>query len=1222
MLVARLLAEEDPNIVHIEGSGGDGGADCISTGSGEVTVYQSKYYVSLLTSSQKRKIANSYNKAITNYHPTRWILCIPRDHTPAEKKWFDNLTEHGPKAEWWGETILRNLMGDHPRITEDHFPEASIKDLLKQLIEEKRIEEGSRRFSVGNLKHDIETASKRVRPGLNPSVLPPVPRTHVETQITSRLSNARNESDPVICMLVGSGGCGKSTVLGRLFDSISTDSTQPWVGLLRCNDVSLDSSLSAEQALLAFSAALDVPAPINAVTKELNSRFGRGILIIDTLDLMLNPELVPTVRSTLSAILDTGTTILVSCRDIEYVEYCEPIRQKLPGLEGYLTRFTLSDFAEEEVRYAATQYAEVMLQSEDGTAFGSQIVQLSADNRSLSTVTARPVLLAMLCNLFGGDAARVPTDLTVSRLYDLYWTERVSRARPSRNRFSLGVAQSKLCLEISSRLFRSSTTKLLDSIPEDELPTSSESAAHALFLLKSEYILLLGSHGTLRFFHQSFLEYGIARSLMPTSHLKQRRQLILESSKHPEDTPVFLWPILRQLLVLVDIDEFHLFIQSGKTSSLQIFRTCAQVASERAELDVLMSLVKQAVELTDEHERILLDALELLPTSSLLFSWDIGAFLILNGTWRSARRATETLGHVILKSANDDPCLLHNALNLVAKRVENDRTLANPIEKKKELWGVLLSPTASCTHPLGPRFLAALRGEYGNLNGSSRLTILMAHRDGSEEDCQRAVQIAQQFSPPSGSKELLTQMVLAAVDKNLSESTIENEDVSHLLDLQLPSGWEVILAKVVGRFMVSHPRFISPFLRKATADRSLWTHLLVSTSEALSSPDSEVIEATIGSLVSVPYDTFPNAILLQLLLSAGKHLSENDISRVLNWIPPNSLGRLPANVLVVLSMRSDRALTLLMSSLNKVSAPVTLRAIGSAISYVGENNRETLIARLSPILRKLELDSLSPDQKLQAAKIRKPQSIEEYRELIALAASREKGIALRSASIILSALEENPKIDLSHSELTPLLRSQFPGVRDKTLAALRIVMRRVPLTRDHLGTLAKLLSAEVEGTVVVALWRLVCDWANVTSLDSKDIKLLVALSMNRIMRDRLDPALSLLITRVLKVASRPLPLSKALVSVVIKLSRRIPLKLVKNGTNELLALFTTVAARDPRFLSRLVGETETFSNAVTLVVALTIRRVEGAASPLLDTLLDQAHCPPSVTNNILIWRRT
>jgi hypothetical protein len=129
-LVCQLL-EEEINAISIDGTGGDQGIDCFFRRASQgIEVFQAKYFLGPLTASQKHQIEHSLSVALRHHNPHRWVLCIPRDHTPAERRWFEALGPPTAVLEWWGETKLRNLLARQPQIAEQFFVDERLLEEL------------------------------------------------------------------------------------------------------------------------------------------------------------------------------------------------------------------------------------------------------------------------------------------------------------------------------------------------------------------------------------------------------------------------------------------------------------------------------------------------------------------------------------------------------------------------------------------------------------------------------------------------------------------------------------------------------------------------------------------------------------------------------------------------------------------------------------------------------------------------------------------------------------------------------------------------------------------------------------------------------------------------------------------------------------------------------------------------------------------------------------
>lgn len=128
------LLEKERKAIPIDGKGGDDGLDCfVLKKTKSIEVYQIKFFLNNLTTSQKKQIKQSYETACKHFKVANWILCIPKNYTPAEKKWFESINTFKNVLEWWGETKIRNLLAKYPEISHQYFREEIILQEFKLL---------------------------------------------------------------------------------------------------------------------------------------------------------------------------------------------------------------------------------------------------------------------------------------------------------------------------------------------------------------------------------------------------------------------------------------------------------------------------------------------------------------------------------------------------------------------------------------------------------------------------------------------------------------------------------------------------------------------------------------------------------------------------------------------------------------------------------------------------------------------------------------------------------------------------------------------------------------------------------------------------------------------------------------------------------------------------------------------------------------------------------
>jgi len=93
-LCFQIISARHPgaNVTRVNDAGGDKGIDFFQ---GDLvdgpTIWQCKFFRNGIRSSQKTQIKQSLRVAVHNFHPRRWILCIPIDLNANGHTWFQQL---------------------------------------------------------------------------------------------------------------------------------------------------------------------------------------------------------------------------------------------------------------------------------------------------------------------------------------------------------------------------------------------------------------------------------------------------------------------------------------------------------------------------------------------------------------------------------------------------------------------------------------------------------------------------------------------------------------------------------------------------------------------------------------------------------------------------------------------------------------------------------------------------------------------------------------------------------------------------------------------------------------------------------------------------------------------------------------------------------------------------------------------------------------------------
>ncbi len=296
LLICQLLTEEF-NATSINGKGGDGGIDCfVKRENGDLEIFQMKYFINNLTPANKSQIKKSFDLVLKRQGLTKWILCIPRDHTPGEKSWFESINKSYRLIEWWGETKLRNLLAKHSIISKHFFPEEEIMKKLDDIAKE------INNISLGKIK--------------SPNTLPRTISTFTgrETYITE-IKKIINDSQssimrPVIISSIdGMPGVGKTSLAVQIAHILSVEYPEAQL-YIDCYGYTVGQRpLTAHQILDSLLFSLGV-SNYN-IPKEINEKAALWRSILATRRMVILLDNVKTISQIISVLPGTANTLVL-----------------------------------------------------------------------------------------------------------------------------------------------------------------------------------------------------------------------------------------------------------------------------------------------------------------------------------------------------------------------------------------------------------------------------------------------------------------------------------------------------------------------------------------------------------------------------------------------------------------------------------------------------------------------------------------------------------------------------------------------------------------------------------------------------------------------------------------------------------------------------------------------------------------------------------------------
>jgi hypothetical protein len=1095
----------------------------------------------------------------------------------------------------------------------------------------------------------VQQTAIAAREALTPRILERIPRDVVQSKYLPAIDRGINGGPPRVIPIIGAAGYGKSTILGDLYDHLTQTDT-PWVGLILCSTLSLSVEMRSLFSYAVVAATFAPPAghttasaypasmlemglgkslcgtarSILDIVEHLHHHYGRGVLLIDTLDLVINRDFIPAFATVLRQLLDKGATIVFTCRDHEYNDYLEPTRERLIGLSERIDRHTVPNFTTAEIRAAAIAFFQKREPHapERGQRFADNILALSADQRSLQEIIQNPLLLALLCDLFAAEG-NVPPDLTVSKLYKRYWHEKIAYSRPDQSHFApLAIAKENLCLTLSQALFDLSQTRLCESLYRDELGLQfTEIITQAYGDLFSEGVLDRLPSGKVHFFHQTLLEYAIAYWLTRQTAQSSRDALFTLLNQPDATLTKTHWlPVLRQLLTLVEPEaEFEQLRTQLDLTNVGLFGVVAFAAASRDRPDALRHLLPTALERGEAYQRRLRQALGVAARPLVENTWDMLLTLLAQSEHATAGNTAQLAGDLMARWWQPLKSRLPETLAAIAQR---SPALASPEYQAQGdralLLGWFLHPCLPFLQDTPePELLSALQEHLHLLGYRTCAAVIHLHH-------HPTVSTAMQRS-------LLHHLLRKSVPDHEAVKTALWDFVAHLLPEQLaspgfplgdswsdilyqsfPDGWDLIQAKAVGCWAARDEALLVAILREFLSDRP--DHLRQSLIALTASLEYGAGSRLLHHLQHLERFNPPDfKRVAPLLTRAATTLTPDQQESLAQWLQPYAQSQIEYlhPVLDVLADAVPIARSILEASIHHLPTSKQLQVRNQLLRFQPIQDHPPLSS-----LDKTSQKFLITVYRRQAAT--HPLALD---RLLELSQCRAKEIAL------LASLDLDQVGPLHPCQLFPLLQSIFPGVRAHALTAIaRLSEQDATLTPEALTTLYQHLRHEENQTVVRLLCNLTAQWVrHYHQVPPIALEILIEIPSRLSKQHLFEGGTARAMMDALKAIAQsedPALDAEVLCQVVRKLLLAIHIIRVRNSESEMIDLLSAMNRIDQQFLATII---HTDCPALArqgwvrniFAVVKTVRRVEGPLSKLLDEILNLDWCTPDIRSVIL-----
>jgi hypothetical protein len=656
----------------------------------------------------------------------------------------------------------------------------------------------------------IQIQSNAAREALTPRILDRISREVVRQKYLPAINRGLTGEQQRIIPIIGPAGYGKSTILGDIYDEL-THAQTPWVGLILCSTISMSTDLycSFGKSLCGNVISTDEISIVEIIDK-LNTTYGRGLLLIDTIDLLINRSFVSDFASLLRQLMDKGATVVFTCRDHDYNDNIEPVQERLPGLAKIIDRHTVPKFTVKEICTAATNYFQKLDPNipERGQKFADRLLAMTANNESLKDILENPLLLALLCDLSAKDG-NVAEDLTVSKLYKRYWNEKISYDRLGQTNCSLlAIEKGNFCLTLSKVLFELSQERLCEAVFLDDLDISfTDLIANAYKALLSEKVIEHLPSGLpsdkLHFFHQTLMEYSIAYWLT-RNKAKQARSNWLKVLSHSDSGRYrsYWYPVLRQYLTLIESeDEFTQLATEISMSNLAAFGAVAYAAVSRDRSDALRKLLPTALSLGDAYQKRLQQAIKSAPKQIILDTWSELLELMRCSNHAVAVNTAKMISILIERWWDELKSHLPEAMDCVASR-------SNTQHKGKDDRSLLMGWLVQQWLPISKTdaaVLAILRQHYFLLGHRTSISVIQLHQN--QDVVTRMALLTKLLERELPNDTNLENTIVDFVAELLANSPQDSliPDPLSFLEQSYPKRWGPVQARAVGRVATQQP---------------------------------------------------------------------------------------------------------------------------------------------------------------------------------------------------------------------------------------------------------------------------------------------------------------------------------------------------------------------------------------------------------------------------------
>lgn len=279
------------------------------------------------------------------------------------------------------------------------------------------------------------------------------------------------------------------------------------------------------------------------------------VVILDTLDLLVGID-DPRLAASLNGVRAKGGLLITTSRRQEIQTIARYVRK---DQTINLDRYEPDEAAAAINRYVDASYPEWRQWQRDAQV--EHVWNLLDSRRKVRDLSLDPLLLRMIFEAYVPN--RIQPDINTQQVYDYFWKERVLGDRVSKT-VEQALARSTLCLLLASYLyfeagFHSERAAIREFINHSESQGKFKPVPVLEGLVSSGVLRWWQQGASVGFFHQTFLEYAAARSIMELDDEATRQRHIEELLVAVEGADLFRVPVLKQLMVQASSMDARLF---------------------------------------------------------------------------------------------------------------------------------------------------------------------------------------------------------------------------------------------------------------------------------------------------------------------------------------------------------------------------------------------------------------------------------------------------------------------------------------------------------------------------------------------------------------------------------------------------------------------------------------------------------------------------------------